>query len=193
MSRVVLVSLTACLLLLSRAAAAQASHPHFMQVAFGPALRTAGPVSAAGSQGISVVARGGLHLLPHLGLVTEVSVARFTAPPLTLALLCPLGVMCRRQIQPPGLGLLGVTAGLQPHVQAGPVALRLTASVGGYWLYDRASSFAALTPGAQATVGLGLPIGGRLQVLVEGGAAQLWRAGLHEANTRHIHIGVALN
>jgi hypothetical protein len=74
-----------------------------------------------------------------------------------------------------------------------PCEVFVPTTVGGYWLYHHGAGPAASAPGARATLGPGLPVGARVNILLKGGALELLRRELHEADLCHLGIGVALN
>lgn len=190
MSRLMPAALIALSLFAGSRAAAQQSPRWFGQFTLGPASRTSpGPTG-----GFHIDGRGGMLLTPHLGLVAGISVARFSDEAAVIALVCPRNSPClpaRFQIR--GLSVAGLTVGLQPRLRAGPLEFALTGGAGGYWLYRRGSSLPALSTGVQGGLSLGLPVGERFRVLLEGNATHLFSHGAGEANTRRLGIGVGFN
>jgi hypothetical protein len=126
--------------------------------------------------------------------VAEASVTRYGNETLIFPALCPVGQVCLDQPgQARGLAMAGLAAGLQPRLRLGLLELQITTTVGGYWLFYRATPVAAVAPGARATLGLALPIGERTRVLLEAGALYLTARGARDGNTRHLGIGVSFN
>ena len=188
------VTTAAFILLAAPPALAQQAPRYSGQAILGMAVRPVPAQVAAATDGFQVLARGGLRLRPFLHLVTEFSLATFADEPRIVPILCPAPGPCPSALHTiPGLGVAGLALGLQPRIEAGPLEVFATATAGGYWLYHHVSGLPAAAPGARVTFGLGLPVGARVHILLEGSALQLLRQGLHEAETRHLGIGVALN
>lgn len=190
MSRLMPAALIALSLFAGSRAAAQQSPRWFGQATFGPASRTTGNPTG----GFHVEGRGGLLLTPHLGLVAGLSLARFSDETAVAGIYCPQLTSCPGSLfRVRGLSVAGLTVGLQPRLRAGPLEFALTGGAGGYWLYRRGSSLPALSTGVQGGLSLGLPVGERFRVLLEGNATHLFSHGAGEANTRRLGIGVGFN
>jgi hypothetical protein len=190
------ISLTALLGMLSLATptVGQQSPRLSTQAGLALARRVAPTAGASSTDGVQLLTRATRFLTRHVGLVAEGSVTRFPDETVIFAALCPRGQVCldrRRQV--PGLAMAGLAAGLQPRLGMGPLQLGVTATLGGYWLFHRASGVAGVAPGARASLGLGVPIGTRTRVVLEAGALHLLAPGTHDARVRHLGIGVAFN
>lgn len=188
-----LVSITA-LLAFTTPGVGQQLHPLSTQIALGLARRSPPSAGASTTEGLQLVVRASRALTPRVGLVAEASVTRYGDESVFSALICPQGQICLDWPgQATGLAMAGLGAGLQPRINLGSLDFEVTATIGGYWLFRRATPLPAAAPGARATVGLGLPIGARTRVLLEAGALHLAAPGARDGNTRHIGIGVSFN
>jgi hypothetical protein len=123
--------------------------------------------------------------------VAEASVTRYGNETFILPARCQ--VCLDQPGQARGLAMAGLAAGLQPRLSLGLLELQITTTVGGYWLFYRATPVAAVAPGARVTLGLGLPIGEHTRVLLETGALYLTAPGARDGDTRHLGIGVSFN
>ncbi len=190
MPRLTPAAVAALCILQAGSAAAQESPRWFGQVTFGPASRTAsGP-----NGGFHIDSRGGILVTRHLGLVAGLSVARFSDETAVVSYLCPQNSPCLpARFQDRGLGVAGLSVGLQPRVKAGPLEFAFTGTAGGYWLYHRDSGLPALTTGIEGGVSLGLPIASRFRVLLEGTATHMLRHSAGDASTRRLGIGIGFH
>jgi hypothetical protein len=188
--------ITPVFLLLSAVPLVAQQAPRFSgQAILGLAHRTPANFSTAETDGFQALARVGYGLLPHMQLIGEVSLARYGGQRLiSPSILCPVGTACLPSLQDsPGLALAGFSVGLQPHVEVGTLRLMVGATAGGYWLYHHDTGMPGAAPGVRGTLGLGLPIGGRLHILLEGSALRLLGSGVSQANSHNFGIGVAVN
>ncbi len=93
----------------------------------------------------------------------------------------------------PGLGMVGATLGLETVFRTTGLEFRPSLMVGGYSLYHRADNVPALSLGVELGAGLGLPIGTRERILLEGRWLRLpGRAG-DAANGRRVNLGIAFH
>jgi hypothetical protein len=145
------------------------------------------------TDGIQGLVRVGYAVTPYLRVVGGASLTRFADQDLIVASLCPSGMTCAKGFgMIPGLGLAGLSVGLQPVLPVGPLQLRVTGLGGGYWLYHHGAALPGAATGVEGAVSLGLPIGERLRVLLEGRVVHLFGTAAAAGNSRHLGIGVAL-
>jgi hypothetical protein len=179
-------------LLVGSGVSAQQSPRFIGQAVLSTATRTVTDQLTAATRGVQVMARGGLLVRPNLGLVGQATLATF--PDQRTLGVCPVGIACLPALsQVPGLGVAGLAVGLQPRLHAGPIALLLTASAGGYWLYHHRPDMPATAPGVGGAVAAGMPITSRVHILLEASVTHLLRQGVSDANTRHVGLGLALH
>lgn len=192
MSRLSWPAIATAWLLVGSPASAQQAPGVIGQALISTATRTATDQPSAATRGVRAMVRVGLLARSNFGLVGQLSLATF--PDKRTPAVCPIGLPCLPALQQiPGLGVAGLTVGLQPRLHAGPVELLLTASGGGYWLYHHRADAPTTSPGVDGALAVALPITSRLRILLEGGATRLLLRRAGEANTRHVGLGLALH
>jgi hypothetical protein len=105
---------------------------------------------------------------------------------------CP-AITCRPPDHYPGLGMAGLGAGVQSVIPVGPVQLRVTGLGGGQWIYHRPDHVPALAASAEAGLGLALPIGTQIHLLLQGRVLHPFGAAGAAANSRQLGAGIAIN
>jgi hypothetical protein len=159
----------------------------------GLAHRSPGPLDLA-EDGFHATLRAGSPIASHLRLLAAVGWTTFPDQDRIVPVLCPAPpAACSGGAQTiPGLGMVSLNLGLQPVVPVGGLDLRPSALVGGYWLYHRAAPLPATAVGTDAGLALGLPVGPRLRILLEGRWVHLFGRGDPAGTSRRVGVGVAL-
>ncbi|MEP6474428.1 MAG: hypothetical protein ABJC74_11930 [Gemmatimonadota bacterium] len=196
MNRSSILGTLAGVLLASSPVAAQQRAHLFVQGLLGPVSRSDHGLSSASPNGVFAMARGGVLLNRHLGVISELSVSNFAGQRLAFPSRC---VSCNEPVpgyydnSGIGVGVVGLGIGLQPQLQIGPIALMASGTFGGYLSYHASPVFPGLTPGVRGSVGLGLPIGDRFHALLEVGGTHFLNHAMAEVNSRTYDIGFAFN
>jgi len=162
------------------------------EAVIGLAHRSPANFTTAEAEGFHALARGGLRLDAHLRLVGELSLTRYAGQLLNVPMLCPQPVCVPSLRNSAGLSFAGFAVGLQPHVDLSPIRLTAGATVGGYWLFHHDNGMPDNAPALRGTVGLGLPIGGRVHILLEASALRMLKDGARQADSRSVGIGVGV-
>ncbi len=192
MRRSILTSLVGLTPLLSTPLLAQAPGPLGVEATLGIAHRGENTLLLA-TEGIQATVRVGVPIHPRLRVMGGASWTRLPELDRIQPSYCPSGVACSSPATYPGLGMAGLGAGLQLLLPVGPLQLRVSALAGGQWLYDHPAGVPGLAAGTEGGVGLALPIGSQLHLLLQGRIVHLFGKAGGAANTQQIGAGLAFN
>jgi hypothetical protein len=172
---------------------AQTSHRVGAEATIGVAHRSENSLLLP-TDGFQAAVRATLGIDRHLQLIGAMSWTDFADQERTTPSYCPFPTTCAAAPATyPGLGVVGLGAGVQPIVPLGSLQLRVTGVAGGYWLYHHPVGLAGLAAGFEGGLGLGLPVGRQVHVLLQVRFVHLLGASGSAANSRNVGIGVAIN
>lgn len=144
--------------------------------------------------GFQAAARVGYPLVKHLRLLAALTWTTYSDHDGFAAILCPQPTPgCGTgQASIPGLGMAAATIGLEPVLPLGGLEVRPSGMVGGFWLYHHASGLPDQAFGFDAGLALGLPIGARERILLEGRWVRLRGTAGSAGNSQRLNAGLAL-
>lgn len=144
------------------------------------------------TEGIQATVRVGVPIHSRLMVMGGASWTRLPELDRIQPSYCP-SATCSAPATYPGLGVAGLGAGLQLLLPVGPLQLRVSALGGGQWLYDHPAGVPGFAAATEGGVGLGLPIGSQLHLLLQGRVVHLFGKAGGAANTQQIGAGLAFN